>query len=160
MGEVARSNYKGSESLARKGELCTEEEYRGNSPGTTRRRDVSNEEKRLINQLREEGLTPPEIARRLCRSRSCIYRHLYQGGKHPRWTDEDNQVLVDGYLANLPTREIAAKLGRSPTAIRAAWWRHKKRIHEDPKKQYTMSMISLALKAVRKADIYREMEEL
>ena len=178
MGKAACPDYKGPENLAGKGELCTQEKYRRNSPGTDRRRNVTDEEKRLMNQLREEGMAAPEIARHLQRSISCVYRHLHQGGKHPRWTDEDNQILVDGYLEGLPTEKIATKLDRSPTAVRVAWWRHKKRCQEDVKKQYTMKMIVKAfgviqdlpddslnvnvttqvLKAVRKADIYREVE--
>lgn len=113
----------------------------------------------MMQEMRNAGMTPEEIARELNRARSCVYRHLHQGAKHPRWTDDENQVMVDGYLAKLPVKEIAQRLpGRSETAIRVAWWRHKKKVREDPKKQYTMSMITRALCAVRKADIYRELE--
>lgn len=77
---------------------------------------------------------------------------------HPIWSDNEIQVMVDGYLEKIPVREIARKVGRSPRAVRIRMCRYRKEVRKDPKKRRALSAISLALKAVRKADIFREME--
>lgn len=115
----------------------------------------------MIFQLRQEGLTGYQIATHIGRGKTTVYRYISTGVRRPRWTDDENQILVDGYMAKMPVKEIAKKLpSRSPQAIRIAWCRHKKKIRTDPKKQYALSMIVRALRAVRKADIMREMEAM
>ena len=66
---------------------------------------------------------------------------------------------MDGYLEKKPVKEIARKLGRSPTAVQVRMCRYRKRVREDPKKQLALRAITWALKAVRKADIFRELEQ-
>lgn len=92
--------------------------------------------------------------------RTAVYNHLGLGRiKNPDWTDEEVQVLVDGYAEGLTAQEIAKKLpGRTPLAVRIRMHRHRKEIRKNPKKQRALRAITWALKAVRKADIFREME--
>lgn len=100
-----------------------------------------------------------EVARRLGLGRTTIYKHLaLKKCTHPTWSDEEIQFMVDGYLEKTPVREIASKIGRSPRAVRIKMCRYRKQVRKDRKKQRVLSAISLALKAVRKADIFREME--
>lgn len=158
MGKVACPDNRSTEKMVGSPEIHKRGKRRGNNQSANKRSDVSPDEEVLMKKLREEGKKPQEIADILNRAISCVYNHLNLGVRRPRWTDDDNQILVDGYLAKLPPKIIAGKLNRSPTAIKIAWCRHKKQCRGDPKKQYTLSMIGLALKAVRKADIYRELE--
>jgi hypothetical protein len=88
-----------------------------------------------------------------------VYKHLkLRKCTHPEWTDDEIQIMVDGYLEKTPVREIARKVGRSPRAVMVKMCRYRKQVRKDPKKRRALSAISLALKAVRKADIFREME--
>lgn len=114
------------------------------------------EVKERIRQLYEQGLNGYQIAARLRRSPTNVYKHLQLGLKKPRWTDEDNQVLVDGYAAGLSGKEIAARLGRSPRAVYVAMCRYRKAVRADERKRRALRAIGMALKAVRKADIFRE----
>lgn len=158
MEPVARANQKSTNGMAESGKLHKREKHSRSNPGTSRRRNISAEEKEMMNQLRQQGLTAQEVAKKLGRSRSAVYRHLHQGGKLSRWTDDEMQILVDGYAAGWKPAKIAKKTGRSPVAVRVRMWRHRQDIRNDPKKRRALNAITLAFKAVRKADIFREME--
>ena len=54
--------------------------------------------------------------------------------------------------------EIASKVGHSPRAVAIRMCRHRKEVKRDPKKRRALRAITMALKAVRKADIFRELE--
>lgn len=68
------------------------------------------------------------------------------------------QIMVDGYLEGKPAAEIAREIGRSPRAIRIRMCRHRSDTRRDPKKRRALRAITMALRAVRKADIFREVE--
>ncbi|MBW2672561.1 MAG: hypothetical protein JRD89_03980 [Deltaproteobacteria bacterium] len=71
--------------------------------------------------------------------------------------DEENQIMVDGYAEGWPVKKIAEKLKRrSPAAVKIAMCRYRKAVRADQKKQYVLHMIGVALRALRKADILRE----
>ena len=117
------------------------------------------EQKNKIKELYVSISNGHKVARQLNLGSSTIYKHLsLQKCKHPKWTDEDIQVLVDGYLEKMPSVEIARKIGRSPRAVRIKMCRYRKQVKNDPKKHRALSAISMAFKAVRKADIFRELE--
>lgn len=104
-------------------------------------------------------MTGYQVAAKLHISKSAVYKRIHSGKKMPHWTDEENQIMVDGYAERLPVREIAKKLpGRSPRAIMVAMCRYRKKVRADAKKRLAIKMIGKALKAVRKADIFREVE--
>lgn len=158
MAPSTNPDYQSTAGLAENGGQCQGQEHRGADTRPDRPRNITPAERELISQLRESGLNGYQIAAQIGRGKSVVYRYTHQGHHRPRWTDDENQILVDGYAAKLPVQEIAQRLpGRSPEAIRTAWHRHKKKIQADPKKQYALSMIVRALRAVRKADIMREM---
>ncbi len=91
--------------------------------------------------------------------RTTVYNHLGLGkGKKPRWTDEENQVVVDGYAENRPVADIAKAIGRSSGSVALHMHRHRKKIREDPKKRRVMGVMTRVLKVMRKADIFREVE--
>jgi hypothetical protein len=88
-----------------------------------------------------------------------VYNHLGLGRPGtPTWNDDQIQVLVDGYLERRSAKEIAARVGRSPRAVIIKMCRYRKAVRSDPKKRRALSAISLAFKAVRKAEIFRELE--
>lgn len=101
------------------------------------------------------------MAERLGIGRTAVYTHLrLRLRTSPRWTDEEVQVLVDGYLDKTPVAQISALLpGRSLRAIRSRMCRHRKWVKKDPKKKRALSAITMALKAVRKTDIFREVTD-
>lgn len=89
-----------------------------------------------------------------------IYNHLRLGrAPTPAWADDEIQVMVDGYLEKQPAKKIAARLKtRTAKAVTIRMCRYRKEVLADPKKRRAISAISLAFKAVRKADIFRELE--
>jgi len=88
-----------------------------------------------------------------------VYNHLGLGRPGtPTWSDDQLQVMVDGYLDKRPVKEIAAQVNRSVNAVKIRMCRYRKAVRSDPKKRRALSAISLAFKAVRKADIFRELE--
>jgi hypothetical protein len=88
-----------------------------------------------------------------------VYNHLTLNRcRGLAWSDDEIQVLVDGYLDKRPVKEIALKIGRSRRAVVVRMCRYRKEVRSDPKKRRALSAITLAFKAVRKADIFREME--
>lgn len=104
-------------------------------------------------------MTGHQIAHKLGLGSTTVYRHLgLNRFTAPKWTEEEIQELVDGYFENRPVREIAAKLGRSPTAVRIKMCRYRKEVKGDKKKIRAMRAITMALRAVRKADIFREVK--
>ncbi|MEW5952617.1 MAG: hypothetical protein AB1815_02505 [Bacillota bacterium] len=99
------------------------------------------------------------VARHIGRSSTTVYNHLDRGGcRRPRWDDNQLQIMVDGYLEGKPAAEIAREIGRSPRAIRIRMCRHRSDTRRDPKKRRALRAITMALRAVRKADIFREVE--
>lgn len=88
-----------------------------------------------------------------------VYNHLGLGRPGtPTWSDDQLQVMVDGYLDKRPVKEIAGQVGRSSRAVKIRMCRYRKAVRNDSKKRRALSAISLAFKAVRKADIFRELE--
>lgn len=123
-------------------------------------RNITTEQKQQIQELYNNGgLNGYEIAIRLGIGKSSVYRYLQLKRRiTPRWTDDEIQVLVDGYMEKRPVKEIAKHLGRPPRAVTIRMCRYRKQVRKDPKKRRALGAITLALKAVRKADIFRETE--
>lgn len=137
-------------------------QHRRSDKKINRRCNVSAEEKQYIRELYSQGFNVEQIKLFTGWGRTTIYRALNLNfQKRPRWTYEENQALVDGYL-EIPRGQIgnilSEKLGRSPRAIYLAMHWYRKKVRSDPKKKRALKAISLALRAVRKADIFREVE--
>jgi hypothetical protein len=151
--------------LAESRELHKREKHRADSQRTYRKRKkrqrITREKAELIRQLYAQGLNGHQIAAKLGIGHTAVYRHLGLNlYRKPRWTDDENQIMVDGYAEGRPVKEIAAQIGRSPRAVMVAMCRYRKKVREDKKKQYVLRMIGKALAALRKADILRGVEEL
>jgi transposase-like protein len=132
--------------------------------GSPRPYRISSEEIAQFRELHAQGLTCIQIARFTGWGKSAVCRHIYQadrfGGRtHRRWTDDDNQALVDCYAESGDKKALAARLGRSVKAVYIAMCRYRKAVRKDPKKRRTLGVMTFVLKAIRKADIYKELEE-
>lgn len=91
--------------------------------------------------------------------RTTIYKHLALSIRNtPRWSDDEMQILVDGYLEKIPTKDIAFSIKRSPRAVRVRMCRYRQQIKKDPKKRRALRAITFALRAIKRADIFRELE--
>jgi hypothetical protein len=146
--------------VAKSGEFYNGQEHQRDNPGADRKRAITPEQKQRIRELYAAGKTGHEIARMMGLGSTTAYNHLGLGRQGtPAWTDDEIQVLVDGYLENKSPREIAEKVGRSPRAVIIRMCRHRKQVRKDPKKRRALSAITMAFRAVRKADIFRELVE-
>lgn len=77
-------------------------------------------------------MTGDEIARRIGRSRSVVYKHLRVRAE-PNWTDHEISILTDYYQRGVPVKKIARRLKRrSPRAVMVKMCRHRKRVKGDP----------------------------
>lgn len=160
MGTAARADYKSPDEVAEGRSAHPGKEHRGGSKETNRRRNVTPETKERIRELYEKTGNGHEVARLLGLGSTTVYNHLGLGRPGtPIWTDDEIQVMVDGYLGKRPVKAIAAKLKtRSPRAVMIRMCRYRKQVRDDPKKRRALNAITLALKAIRKADIFREVE--
>jgi len=144
--------------MAQSREPHQRQKYRRDNPKGNR--SLTGDQKQQIHKLYAKIKNGNKVADILGLGRTTVYKHLGLGNsRNPDWTDDEIQVLVDGYLEKKPVKEIARKLGRSPTAVQVRMCRYRKRVREDPKKQLALRAITWALKAVRKADIFRELEQ-
>ncbi len=161
MAQTADHGDKGTAEMAEGRELHPGKKHRGNNQGAYQRRNVTAEEIDMFKQLYEQGCTGTQIAVLTGRSKSAVYRHLNLGNSRPRWTDEENQILVDGYL-ELKRGEIGdvltKKLDRSRRSIYVQMYHYRKKLKQDPKKTRALRAITMAFRAVKKADIFRESE--
>lgn len=159
MAQVTRVNQQSPICLAENGELQPGNQYRRSSPPTNRRGKRKAEPER-IRALYAERRNGHEVARLLKLGHTTVYKYLdLDNQPRPRWTEEENQVLVDGYAEKQPIKKIAAKLGRrSPRAVMVAMCRYRKTVRKDEKKRYVLHMIGVALRALRKADIMRDVD--
>lgn len=158
MAQASNSDYKSAAEVAPGRVSNKGQKHRGDHPRADKRRHVSAEEKERIRELYQAGVPVKEITGLLPWSKSTIERHLRPANRRPRWTDDDYQVLIDGYLEKQPVKKIAQGLSRSPTAVRVAICRYRKAVASDPKKKRVMGMMTYVLKVMRKADIFREDE--
>lgn len=132
---------------------------RDNQRADPKRKSVTPVQVQRIRDLYAVTKNGHEVARIMGLGSTTVYNHLGLGrAATPAWTDDQIQVMVDGYLDKRPPREIAAQVDRSPRAVRARMCRYRKAVRSDPKKRRALSAIALAFKAVRKADIFRELE--
>lgn len=159
MAQIADHGDKSTAEMAEGGKLHTGEKHSGDNQGANKRRNVTAEEVEAFKQLHEQGFTGTQIAALTGRSKTAVYKHLQLKEKsRPRWTDEEMQILVDGYFEGESVKKIAKKLGRSPTAVRVAMCRYRKAVNSDPKKKRVMGVMTYVLKVMRKADIFRELD--
>ncbi|HEY6686215.1 MAG TPA: helix-turn-helix domain-containing protein [Propionibacteriaceae bacterium] len=66
------------------------------------------------------GTTAAELGRRYGIAKSSVLRLVRQAGervRHPRLSATDTARLVQLYEAGLPQKDIAQRLGRSPSAV-------------------------------------------
>lgn len=114
------------------------------------------EARKLYSELQNGHL----VAERMEFGHTTVYKYLNLQSRHaPTWSDDELQVLVDGYYDKKPVKEIAKMLTkRSPRAVMVRMCRYRKSVKEDPKKKRALRAISFALRAVKKADIFKEME--
>lgn len=133
-----------------------------------RYRPLTAAEREAIANLRRSGLTGHEIARRIGRSKSVVYKYFPSERLRPRWTESEMQVLVDDYAKQKPPGFIAAKIGRSTLAVKIAMCRYRKKVRSDPVKCRAVGYIARclaagltpgqAINAIRRADIMRRNE--
>jgi len=155
----ARADHKSSDVVVESRSLYPRKEHRGDNPKPNRRRDVTPDQKQRIRELYAETGSGYEVARIMGLGRTTVYNHLELGkGKKPRWTDDENQVVVDGYIEGRKVADIAKAVGRSKGSVVLHMHRHRKKIREDPKKRRVMGVMTRVLKVMRKADIFREVE--
>lgn len=160
MAQTARPGDESTTGLAQGGKLHDRQVHRRDCPGANRRRDITPETKQRIRELYAETGNGHEVARRLGIGRTTVYKYLgLQKCRHPTWTDDEIQVLVDGYLEKLPAQEIARKTGRTTRAVMVRMCRYRKQVRSDPKKRRVMGVMTYVLKVMRKADIFREVEQ-
>ncbi|GEM_PF-4599817 len=156
MAQAACVGKQDSIRLVEGGELHPGNQHRRNHTPANRRSKRKAEPER-IRALYAEKRNGYEVARLLKLGHTTVYKHLrLSNPPKPRWTEEENQVMVDGYAEKRSVRAIAGQVGRSPRAVMVHMCRYRKHVRGDPKKRRALSMITLALKAVRKADIFRE----
>jgi len=148
---------KDAREVAKSGELHQRQKYSRSDTRSDRRRNVTEEEIERIRELYQAGIPVSAIAAQVALSKSTVERYLGAATRRPRWTDDDNQILVDGYLEKKPIKEIAKKLNRSPTAVRVAMCRYRKAVNSDPKKKRVMGVMTYVLRVMRKADIFKEL---
>lgn len=123
-------------------------------------KSLTDEQKEKIRELYREINNGHEVARQMGLGSTTIYKHLgLQKRNTPTWTDDEIQIMVDGYLEKMPVREIARKVGKGESSVRIRMCRYRKEVRRDPKKRRALSAITMAFKAVRKADIFRETEK-
>lgn len=158
MAQTADHGDKSTAKVVKSRKLHTREKHSGDNQRANKRRNVTAEEKERIRELYQAGVPVKEIASQFPWSKSTIERYLGPPKRRPRWTDEDNQIMVDGYFEGKPVKKIAKKLNRSPTAVRVAMCRYRKAVNSDPKKKRVMGVMTYVLKVMRKADIFRELD--
>lgn len=162
MAQITDHGYESAGEMVEGGKLHQGKEHSGGDKGSHKRRNVTAEEIDIFRQLYEQGFTGKQIAYLTGRSKTAVYRHLQlKEAKRPRWTDDEMQVLVDGYL-ELQRGEIgktlSEKLGRSRRSVYVQMHNYRKKLKRDPKKTRALRAITMAFRAVRKADIFRESE--
>ena len=106
------------------------------------------QEKSRIKSLRDSyNLTGVEIARRVGRSKSAVYKHL-QINAAPNWTDREVSILTEYYLKGVPAKKIARRLkGRTPLAVRLKMCRYRKKVNSDPDISRAAFLLRVALSA-------------
>ena len=113
------------------------------------------EAKRLYSELKNGHM----VADVMGWGHTTIYKHLKLGIRNtPRWSDDDIQIMVDGYLEKRPIKDIAFLLKKSPKAVMVRMHRYREWVKKDPRKRRALRAISFALRAVRKIDVFRELE--
>lgn len=160
MAQTSRPGDKSAVGMAESRELHQGKKHSGDSSRTNRRRHITAEQKQRIRDLYETTKNGHEVARMMGLGSTTVYRHLeLKKCKKPLWTDEDDQIVVDGYAEKRSVKEIARAIGRSNRAVVLHMCRHRKKIREDPKKRRVMGVMTYVLRVMRKSDIFRELEE-
>lgn len=162
MAQTTGHHHKGTTKMAESRIIHEGEKHQRNPAQPDRRRHISPEEKQYIRDLYALGFSVKQITLFTGWGKTAIYRALALNcQKRPRWTEEENQILVDGYL-ELKRGEIgkvlSLKLGRSTRAIYTQMHYYRQKLKKDPKKTRALRAITMALRAVRQADIFREYE--
>ena len=109
---------------------------------------LTEQEKETIRNLRGNyHLTGYEIAQRIGRSKSVVYKHLRVNAE-PNWTDREISILTECYQRGVPVKKIARRLKRrSPRAVRIKMCRHRKRVKSDPDISRAAFLLQIAFDA-------------
>ncbi len=92
-------------------------------------------------------MTGYEIAKKIGRSKSVVYKHL-RANSMPNWTDREVSILTEYYLRGVPAKKIARRLkGRSPLAVRLKMCRYRKKVRSDPDIGRAAFLLRVALSA-------------
>lgn len=158
MASTTSPGNKAPAGVAQSGELHEGEKRRGDNQKLNR---ISAEQKERILELYESTQSGYKVAEELGVSVTTVYNHLNLSKYTAQpWDDDENQIVVDGYLAGLTPAQIAKKLPRrNINAVKIEMCRHKKRVKKDPKKRKVLGVMTHLLKAMRNADIMRLTEE-
>jgi DNA-binding transcriptional ArsR family regulator len=127
------------------------------------------EEKEMIKSLRDNyRLTGYEIARKIGRSKSAVYRHL-RANAEPNWTDREVSILTECYQKKISVKKIAQRLKRrSPRAVMVKMCRHRKKVRNNPDIKRAAYLLEVAFAAglspgraiqkIRTHDIYAKLK--
>lgn len=169
MAPVANTGDKSTAKMAESRELHQKQKHSGNHQGTYRQYNVTEEEKRVIRVLYTAGYTGYEIEQITGIGKSAVYKWIGRtSASTPAWTDEELQVLVDGYARGWPPKRIAKILDKSELAVRLRMHRYRKALKQDPYKRKVLQVllagakngvpVGSIIKYARKADVFREVE--
>ena len=159
MAQITHSGNESAIGLAESGKLHKGQKHGNSSSGTNRCRNITAEQKQRIRELYAETKNGFEVARMMGLSKTAVYKHLELNNRRRRWTDKEDQKVIDGYLEKRPVKEIAQAVGRTSRAVMLYMHRHRKKVRGNKKLRRALSAITLAFKAARKADIFREVDD-
>ncbi len=154
MEAIARSDYSGAASMATR---SGSDKRQIGGRGDPRPRRIGQEEVEQFRELHRQGLTGNQITKLTGWGRSAVYKRI-QIKRMPRWTEDDNQALVDCYADGGDKKALAARMGRSVKAVHIAMCRYRKAVRKDPKKRRTLGVMTWLLRKMKAADIYKELE--
>lgn len=159
MAQTTSAHHQAAKKMAQENSKQPRQKPGGGRKGTPRPGNVTDEEKRVIRDMYATGYTGIQIEQMTGIGHTTVYRVIGRTkGSTPTWTDDEIQIMVDGYLEKMPVKEIAKKLGKNEKSVRTRMSRYRKEVRNNPKKKRALGAITMAFKAVRKADIFREIE--
>ena len=169
MAPSASTHYQASEKMASRSSRQSGQKPRRSRKGIARPRNITEDEKRVIRELYASGYTGYQIEEMTGIGHSAVYNHIGRTkASTPSWTDDEIQILVDGYFEGMPVKEIAQKVQKSERAVCLRMCRYRQALRRDERKQMVLRAFAWGIKqglpankilvAAKKADILREVE--
>ncbi len=147
MAPAANTGFKSADAVAEKGSIPKKQKHRQDNPRAFRRRNVTEAEKRVIRELYAAGYTGLQIEQMTGIGHTAVYRWIGRTrASTPTWTDEELQILIDGYWRGWPVEKIAKKVGRSKVAVRIRMHRYRKALQQDIRRRKVLQLFAWAAK--------------